>query len=92
MHPATVLMALLSIMTLLFGVMVVFPADGVQIGGIKFQFPTAEEFEIRVSHPGSDRWTPGGRTTKHWVLLPDAVVKNREELRDWVQIAHGSCR
>lgn len=44
MHPATVLMALLSIMTLLFGVMVVFPADGVQIGGIKFQFPTVEEF------------------------------------------------
>ena len=61
-------------------------------GRLALKFPTAEEFDILISHPGSNRRTPGGRTTKHWVLLPDAVVKNREELRDWVQIAHGSCR
>jgi len=37
-------MALLGIMTLLFGVMAIYPAEGIEIGGIKLQFPSVEEF------------------------------------------------
>jgi len=37
-------MVLLGIMALLFGLMAVFPTEGFEIGGIKLQFPTSEEF------------------------------------------------
>lgn len=57
-------------------------------GRLGLKFPCEEEFDSRISRDGSARWAPGGRTTKHWVLLPDSVVTDAGELQEWVQMAH----
>jgi len=56
--------------------------------GLKFVNPT--EFELRMEQEGSQRWEPGGRVTKHWVLIPQAAVDDEAALKEWVQTSHSS--
>ena len=55
---------------------------------IGLRYPESNEFEQRIRLKGSSKWEPGGRTTKHWVLVPNEVVDNPDELKEWAAIAH----
>ena len=57
-------------------------------GRLGLKFPQEQEFEARIGVSGSDRWAPGGRQTKHWVLIPDSVAEDETELRLWTEMAH----
>ena len=59
-------------------------------GRLGLKFPQEQEFEERIGVSGSDRWAPGGRQTKHWVLLPESVAEDAAELRAWAGVAHAS--
>ena len=59
-------------------------------GRLGLKFPQEQEFEARIGVSGSDRWAPGGRQTKHWVLLPESVAEDAAELRAWAGVAHAS--
>ena len=59
-------------------------------GRLGLKFPQEQEFEARIGVSGSDRWAPGGRQTKHWVLLPESVAADAAELRAWAEVAHAS--
>ncbi len=59
-------------------------------GRLGLKFPQEQEFEARIGVSGSDRWAPGGRQTKHWVLLPESVAEDAAELRAWAEVAHAS--
>ena len=59
-------------------------------GRLGLKYADEEEFAARMDSVGSDRWAPGGRQTKHWVLLPESVAADAEELRAWAEVAHAS--
>mgnify|MGYP001033580168 FL=1 len=56
--------------------------------GLKYTEP--EDFAERMAHSGSDRWSPGGRTTKHWILIPSSVAESTSQLSGWARIAHAT--
>ena len=53
--------------------------------GLKYTEP--EDFAARMVHTGSDRWRPGRRTTKHWVLIPNSVAASASQLSEWSNIS-----
>jgi TfoX/Sxy family transcriptional regulator of competence genes len=57
-------------------------------GRIGLKFPEPSAFSERISTSGSDRWGPGGRLTKQWVLIPDAVASDPTALTEWTTQAH----
>lgn len=57
-------------------------------GRIGLKYPETPAFEERISTSGSDRWGPGGRITKHWVLIPQAVASDPAVLLEWTTQAH----
>ncbi len=59
-------------------------------GRIGLKFVETKEFDERISQNGSNRWTPGGRTTKHWVLVPESIDGDEEILKEWVCTSYES--
>jgi TfoX/Sxy family transcriptional regulator of competence genes len=59
-------------------------------GRIGLKYLDDDEFEVRISHQGSNRWEPGGRTTKYWVLIPTEIVENKSELKQWTEKSYAS--
>ena len=57
-------------------------------GRLGLKYADEEEFAARMDSVGSNRWAPGGRQTKHWVLIPDSVAEDETELRLWTEMAH----
>ncbi len=59
-------------------------------GRIGLKFVESVEFEARMSNDGSSPWVPGGRPTKHWVLLPEDFASDAETLKEWASASYES--
>lgn len=59
-------------------------------GRIGLKFTDGEEFESRMALEGSDRWGPGGRMTKHWILISETIATDAKLLKEWARISHES--
>lgn len=52
--------------------------------GLKLPEASAELLEM----PGASPWAPGGTAMRHWVLVPEELHDDEEELARWVARAH----
>jgi TfoX/Sxy family transcriptional regulator of competence genes len=52
--------------------------------GLKLPEASAE----LLAQPGAAPWAPGGSPMRHWVLLPEELHDDEEELARWVARAH----
>jgi len=57
-------------------------------GRIGLKYPQADEFETRMAMDDSMRWAPGGRVTRHWLLIPTQVSNSSESLKEWSLISY----
>lgn len=56
-------------------------------GRVGVKLTDASLYATAAALPGTEAWQAGGRTTRHWVLLPAAMNVAPEELRAWLRCA-----
>ena len=59
-------------------------------GRIGLKYVNSSDFDQRISIDGASRWGPGGRITKHWILLPSSVVIKSSELSEWIEKSYST--
>ncbi|MFO0573712.1 MAG: TfoX/Sxy family protein [Polyangia bacterium] len=58
-------------------------------GRIGLRLPDAEAAAELLGQPGAEPWAPGGeRPMQHWVLVPEELHDDEDELARWAQRAH----
>jgi TfoX/Sxy family transcriptional regulator of competence genes len=54
--------------------------------GLKLSDPAL--YREAMALAGAEPWAPGGKPMAHWVLLPESLHDEPEELSTWVRHAH----
>lgn len=57
-------------------------------GRVGVKLPDGKAFAAAMALAGAEPWAPGGKPMSHWVLLPESLHDDEEELAVWVRRAH----
>ena len=57
-------------------------------GRIALKLSNVDEFAKLEAMNGTDPWTAGNKTMKHWLLLPESLATHDLELKKRLKIAH----
>jgi len=57
-------------------------------GRLGLKLPEPALYQDALALEGAEPWAPGGKAMAHWVLLPESLHDQPEQLSIWVHKAH----